>query len=296
MDASEVTDTERDHPPLGRDLPPPAHDLPPPGHDLPPPAADSLPEESVDLTTTVIVRKLRRKAAVIMLVVWALIIVGEVGYVIGRDRTSSAPAAVRTDVGPGDLVVLQAIVQFQQDRLNALQSTAADAASALAKSQKALTDAQANPTGRVQIPLESFDPLGGAAVIMYSGTLALAECTGFGSASPCSADNHLAFSLAQAAGGTLSLSSALFVNAPVTRAGAVFHAQGPVANPTYAVSCNGATVATFFDAQLIPSQLTVTNGVPAVATFSVTFAITAPPGDPCTQQLQSTYQGTISQG
>jgi hypothetical protein len=232
-----------------------------------------------------------------MLVLWALIIVGELGYVIGRDRTASTPAAVQTEAGPGDLTVLQAVVRWQQDRLDALQSTAADAASALAKSQQALTDAQANPRGGVaQISLESFDPLGGAAVMGYSGTLALAECTGFGSASACSAENHLAFTLAQAADGHLALSSALFENAPVTRAGVALHAEGPVANATYAVSCNGETMATFFDAQLTPNQLTVTNGVPAVATFSVAFTVSAPPAGACPQTLKSTYQGTISQG
>ncbi len=148
----------------------------------------------------------------------------------------------------------------------------------------------------MQIPLESFDPLGGAAVVAYSGTLALAECTGFGDTSACSPTNHLGFTLAQAADGNLTLSSALFENAPVTRSGDVLHAQGPVANATYAVTCNGATMATFFDAQFTASQLSVTNGVPSIAAFSVTFAVSAPPAGDCPQRLQSTYQGAITQG
>jgi hypothetical protein len=284
MGASEVTDSE--------------NNLPLPTHELPTPVPDALPEETFELTTPVAVSHLRRRAALIMLLLWALVAAGEVGYVIGRDRAASSPAPVRADFSPGDLSVLQVVVQSQHDRLAALQAKETDAATALTQSEQALRDAQTKPTAPavVPIPLGSFDPLGGAAAVAYSGTLALADCTGFGDPSTCSAENHLAFTLARAADGSLTLSSALFENAPAVRTGDVLHAQGPVANATYAVACNGGTVATFFDAQLTADQVTVNNGVAAVASFSTTFTISAPPGGACPQRLQAVYKGTIAQG
>jgi hypothetical protein len=275
--------------------------------DLPAPDASAARGETIDLTTGSIEpppkapRRRHRTVLMIVLAAWALVMVGEIGYVIGRDRTTN-PSPLGGEAAAGDLTVLQAVVQSQQDRLVALQSHASDAATTLSKSQQALAqsqqdlvEAQTKPTAPavVQIPLKSFDPLGGAPLRVYAGTLALAACDGFGDPSACSPENHLAFTLGRAADGSLTLSSALFVNAPVSRDGGVLHAQGPVVNATYAVACNGETTATFFDAQLVADQLTVVNGQTEVATYATTFTITAPPGGSCPQRAQFVYVGSL---
>jgi hypothetical protein len=214
---------------------------------------------------------------------------GEIGYVIGRDRASGTRTAARIEGSPGEFIVMQALVRSLQDRLDA-------AVKALAQGQPA--DAPATPAtpAVVQIPLESFDPLGGAPVVAYSGTLSLASCTGFGDAPGCAAQNDVAFTLTRVADGTLTLSSALFEGVPAARSGGVLHAQGPIANPAYALACPSGSMATFFDAALTPTELTVTNGLPAISRFSATLTITAPADSTCTQTLQAVYTGTIARG
>jgi hypothetical protein len=223
------------------------------------------------------------------------VIAGEIGYVIGRGRTTT-PAPLRSSVGAGDLTVAQAVMRSQENRILALQAAANGTAGQLAQSQQSLTDAQAKlaaPT-TVDLPLGAFDILGGAAAAAYSGTLSLTACDGFNDASACSADNHLGFTVGRAADGSLTLSSALFENAPLARDGVSLHAQGPVANPAYAVNCNGEVTATFFDAQLAIDHLSMTDGTPTVVSFTVTFAMTVPAGGPCPQHSQVVYSGSMT--
>jgi hypothetical protein len=271
MDASDATDTQGG-------LPPPVSAARPGDDAVVPPEPAAVSE-----------RRPRRRTLIIVLAVWALVMAGEIGYVIGRDRATNTTAAARIEGSPGEFIVMQAVSQSLQDRLAAAQK-------ALAESQQALSNAQANPStsSTVQIPLQSFDPLGGAPLLVYSGTLVLASCTGFGDPTACAPQNQLDFTLARAADGHLTLSSAVFEGAPVTRAGGVLHAQGPVANPSHALACPAETMATFFDAELTPNQLTMTNGVPAISSFSATLTTTAPADSACTQPLQSVYQGTIA--
>jgi hypothetical protein len=262
MDASEATGTQRG---------------------LPPPVAAAHSEAGIDPPAAAVPeQRPQRRVLVVVLAVWALVLAGEIGYVIGRDRTSSRPAAARIDGSPGEFIVLQAIAQSLQDRLDA--------------AEKALADPQAKPStpAVVQVPLQSLDPLGGAPLLAYSGTLLLASCTGSSDPSKCPAQNNLVFTITRLADGTLAMSSALFDGAPVARAGGVLRAQGQVTNPANALTCPAATMATYFDAQLTPDQLTLTNGVPAISSFSATLTISAPAESTCTQRLQAVYQGTIA--
>ena len=263
MDASEATGTQRG-------LPPPVAAAHSDDAGIDPPAV-AVPEQ-----------RPRRRVLIVVLAVWALVLAGEIGYVIGRDRTSSHPAAASIDGSPGEFIVMQAIAQSLQDRLNA--------------AEQALADAHGNPSTSpvVQIPLQSLDPLGGAPLLAYSGTLVLAACTGFSDPSACPAQSNLVFTITRVADGSLTMSSALFDGAPVARAGGVLRAQGPVINPANALTCRAATMATFFDAQLTPNQLTLTNGVPAISSFSATLTLAAAADSTCTQPLQSVYQGTVA--
>jgi len=216
---------------------------------------------------------------VVLLVGWALVMAGEIGYVIGRDR-SAGQTVLRPKIDSVELTVLQAMIQSQQQRL--------DGAAA------ALPSPQAPPA--LQISLDSFDPLGGARLVTYSGTLVLAGCTGFADPATCPAQRQLTLGIARAPDGTYSLTSPLSAAQAITRSGDAFHAHGPVSNADYAAPCNGEAMATSFDLALAPSQLTVTNGAPAVAVFSATVTMTAAPDGVCPQSRQSVYQGSVVAG
>jgi hypothetical protein len=250
----------------------------------PGPDADVQPsEQTVDPPPAVEepTRQRGRRAWMIVLAVWALVMAGEIGYVIGRDRTSNT-AAAQTAVAPGDISVLQVIIQSQQDRIDSLLANAASTTT--------------TKPAAVEIPLETIDPLGGEAVIVYSGTLARTACDGYADASACSAENDLDFRLARIDAGTLTLSTALFENAPVAREGTDLHAQGSVTNPTSALACDGQPTATSFDVRLTPDRLSVSGEKAVVGSYSARLTLTAPVGGACPRQLQSIYAGAITSG
>jgi hypothetical protein len=269
MDASEATDPQRS---------------------LPPPISAARPDDEGDdpaETAAVPERRPRRRALLIILAVWALVMAGEIGYVIGRDRASNTPAAARIVGNPGDFIVMQAVLRSVQDRLDA-------ATTALAQSQPASPDAQTNPSATpVPVPLQSFDPLAGAPMLTYSGTLVLASCTGFSDPTACAAQSARLHPRPDGRGRPHTVVADVRCRTGRTSEWRLRCTRSGH-NPAYALACPAETMATFFDAELAPNQLTVTNGVPVISSFSVTLTITAPANSTCAQQLQSVYQGTIT--